>query len=58
MKREKMKTYKVRFIFFKLYKSIQVTATSLKDAEAVVCEKYQIPKALKINCHFYTTLVK
>jgi hypothetical protein len=51
-------TYKVRFIFFKLYKSIQVTATSVKEAETIVCEKYQIPKALKINCHFYTTLVK
>ena len=53
-----MKTYRVRFIFFKLYKSIEVSAISLADAEKEVCEKYLIPKALKVQCHFYTTLVK
>lgn len=53
-----MKTYKVRFIFFKLYKSIEVSAINVADAEREVCQKYSISPALKIQCKFKTTLVK
>jgi hypothetical protein len=54
----KMKTYKVRFIFFKLYKSIELSAKNLTDAENEICEKYLIPKRLKREYKFHTTLVK
>ena len=53
-----MKTYKVRFIFFKMYKTMEISATSVNEAEKVVCEKYSIPKSLKVQCYFNTTLVK
>ena len=55
---KKIKTYKVKFIFFRLYKSIEVTAASVDEAEKIVCEKYSIPKALKKECKFKTTFVK
>lgn len=53
-----MKTYRVKFIFFKLYKSIELSAKCLSDAENIVCDKYMIPKKLKKQYHFNTTLVK
>ena len=56
--RNKMKTYRVKFIFFKLYKSIELSAKCLSDAEREVCERYSIPKKLKKQYHFNTTLVK
>ncbi len=56
--RKGMKTYKVKFIFFKLYKTIEVTATSVNEAEQMICEKFSIPKSLKSKCGFNTTLVK
>lgn len=53
-----MKTYKVKFIFFKLYKSVELSALSLSDAEKEVCEKYSISQQMKQKCGFKTTLVK
>jgi hypothetical protein len=53
-----VKTYKVSFIFFKLYKSVEVTAINVNEAENIICDRYLIPKKLKKDYHFRTTLVK
>jgi hypothetical protein len=53
-----MRTYKVKFIFFKLYKSIELSAHNVSDAEKEVCEKYGISQQMKQKCGFKTTLVK
>jgi hypothetical protein len=53
-----MKTYKVKFIFFKLYKSVELSALSLSDAEKEVCNMYSIPILMKAKYHFKTILVK
>ncbi len=53
-----VKTYKVSFIFFKLYKSIEVTAINVNEAEKIICDRFLIPKKLKKDYHFRTTLVK
>lgn len=53
-----MKTYKVKFIFFKLYKSVELSALSLSDAEKEVCNMYSIPMSMKTKYYFKTTLVK
>ena len=53
-----VKTYKVSFIFFKLYKSVEVTAINVNEAENIICDKFLIPKKLKKDYHFRTTLVK
>ena len=53
-----MKTYKVKFIFFKLYKSVELSALNLSDAEKEVCNMYSIPILMKTKYHFKTILVK
>lgn len=53
-----MKTYRVKFIFFKLYKSVELSALSPSDAEKEVCSRYSIPISMKAKYHFKTTLVK
>lgn len=53
-----MKTYKIKFIFFKLYKSVELSALSLSDAEKEVCSMYSIPMSMKAKYYFKTTLVK
>lgn len=52
-----MKTFKVKFIFFKLYKCVELSAHSASDAEREVCEKYGISQQMKAKCGFKTIFV-